>query len=135
MIIGEKYRLIKELGAGGMGEVMLCDDLSHTPSQRSVVLKRVLKSQAEDKQSLAKFADEVRLMTRLKHNNIVETIEFFEDESTLYLVLEYVEGETVSLLSRLANALDEDLPTPLILRIGIEAARACLLYTSPSPRD
>jgi serine/threonine-protein kinase len=82
------YTVVEELGAGGMGRVRLARDVAG----RLVVLKNAIHDSADDDERLR---DEARVGLRLRHNNIVETIDCFTHEGRPILVTGYVGGATL----------------------------------------
>lgn len=109
------YRVIKELGHGGMGAVYAALD---TRLDRRLALKIMLPRYAADPDAKARFLREARLAARVKHNNVVTVYEADERDGVPYIAMEFLEG----------YALDEYLrkkgcPTiPQVLRIAAEAA-------------
>jgi serine/threonine-protein kinase len=85
-----QYRLIRPLGAGGMGEVFLAE---HLMLKRPCAIKLIHPDQAGDPQVLARFEREVRMTARLSHWNIVEIYDYGRtDDGTFFYVLEYLPG-------------------------------------------
>jgi len=85
------YRVLRRLGAGGMGEVYLAFD---TRLEREVALK-VLPEALADSARLARFKREARAVAALKHPNIVTLYAIEEADGRPFLVMELVEGETL----------------------------------------
>ncbi len=88
-VINGKYRLLERLGAGGMGQVFLCE---HITMGRKVALKILPVTQAEDPSSLARFYREARAVARLDHPNIVRAHDIDHDDKLYFIVLEFVDG-------------------------------------------
>jgi serine/threonine protein kinase len=88
-VIAGKYRLLERLGAGGMGQVFLCE---HITMGRKVALKILPVQQAEDPASLARFYREARAVARLDHPNIVRAHDIDHDDKLHFIVLEFVDG-------------------------------------------
>jgi serine/threonine-protein kinase len=85
-----QYRLIKPLGAGGMGEVYLAE---HRMLKRPCAIKLIHPDRAGDPQVLARFEREVRMTARLSHWNTVEIFDYGRtDDGTFYYVMEYLPG-------------------------------------------
>jgi serine/threonine-protein kinase len=85
-----QYRLIKPLGAGGMGEVYLAE---HRMLKRPCAIKLIHPAQAGDPQVLARFEREVRLTARLSHWNTIEIFDYGRtDDGTFFYVMEYLPG-------------------------------------------
>src|SRR5271155_1526532 len=92
------YRVMKRLGAGGMGEVFLAED---TKLHRNVALKVLLPEVAADPERMARFVQEARAASALSHPNAAHIYEIGEANGSHYLAMEFIEGETIE--SRLAG--------------------------------
>lgn len=92
-----EYRLIRELGRGGMGAVYLAE---HTRLKRTVALKVLAPEQTGDSQSLARFSREMAAVGRLEHPHIVRATDAGEHDGVHYLVMEFVPGETLAQVVR-----------------------------------
>ncbi len=88
--LGE-YKIIKELGRGGMGVVYLAE---HQRLLKKYALKVLPQTFSEDPQLVERFHNEARVMAELNHPNIVKVVNMSCEETTYYLVMEYVESET-----------------------------------------
>jgi serine/threonine-protein kinase len=87
------YRIIKELGAGGMGEVYLAED---TRLGRHVAIKVLPASYQYDPERRTKFLAEARATSALRSPHIAAIYDIGEHEGSMYIVMEYVEGEPLS---------------------------------------
>ena len=87
------YRITAKLGAGGMGEVYRATD---TKLGREVAIKVLPASFSRNPQSLARFEREAKALASLNHPHIAAIHGFDADQGTHFLVLELVEGETLS---------------------------------------
>ena len=90
-LVGDRYRLLSQIGAGGMATVWLAQD---TRLDRTVALKRLLPFLVDD--AAERFAREARAAAALSHPNIVTVFDTGEDDQGPYLVMEYVEGQTLA---------------------------------------
>ena len=115
-----KYRLIAELGHGGMAEVFLAIASGPAGFNKLVVLKQIRDQLADDPEFLAMFLDEARLAARLNHPNVVQTNEVGEDGRRYFIAMEYLEGQP---LNRVVQRLSKDgrLSLPMHVRILIDA--------------
>lgn len=86
--ISDRYKLIREIGSGGMAKVFLAEDLI---LERQVAVKLMAYNFHNDEASLRRFKREALSTTELLHSNIVNVVDVGEDE-TPYIVMEYVEG-------------------------------------------
>jgi eukaryotic-like serine/threonine-protein kinase len=86
------YKIISALGAGGMSEVYLAEDLK---LNRRVALKVLPRLFSEDKERMRRFLREAEFFSSLNHPNIVTIFEVGEVETTHFIVTEFIEGETL----------------------------------------
>ena len=89
MINIPNYRILKELGSGGMGAVYLAE---HELIKRKVAIKVLHKHLVSNKEFIKRFRREAELLATLDHPNIVRLNEYFEHEGYLCLIMEYVDG-------------------------------------------
>ena len=124
-IIDGKYRIDKKLGAGGMGNVYLA---THLGTTRVVALKVIAPKWAAEPQFLGRFQREAQACGRLRHPNIVNVTDFgiakVPGGDMPYLVMEFLDGQTLSDFQK-ANP---EIPLPLIAdlldQIGLALAEA-----------
>lgn len=90
--LGE-FTLIREIGRGGMGVVYLAED---AVLGRRVALKILARSALTSEHDLARFRTEAKAAARLAHPGIVPVYRYGEQDGTHYIVMEYVEGETLA---------------------------------------
>lgn len=88
-----RYRLIRLLGEGGMGAVWLAQDLT---LDKQVALKTLLPKMVADARAVAQLKKEVRISQELRHPCICATYDFHDHGDHPFLVMEYVDGETLS---------------------------------------
>ncbi|HET8676768.1 MAG TPA: protein kinase [Blastocatellia bacterium] len=86
------YKIIEMLGAGGMGEVYLAED---TRLGRKVALKVLPENLGTHEQAKRRFAQEAKTASALNHSHIITIYDIVADGSREYIVMEYVEGETL----------------------------------------
>ena len=87
------YQLGEKIGAGGMGEVYRATD---TKLNREVALKILPEAFAQDRERMARFEREARVLASLNHPNIAAIHGLEEQDGTRALVLELVEGPTLA---------------------------------------
>lgn len=110
------FEVIAPLGAGGMGEVFKAKD---TRLDRLVAIKVLTTAAAEDPEFRVRFTREAKSISQLHHSNICVLHDIGREGDVDYLVMEYLEGET------LAQRLDRGpLPLAQALTIGVEIAAA-----------
>ncbi|CAN5701598.1 hypothetical protein BH11PLA1_BH11PLA1_08520 [soil metagenome] len=110
------YQIVRELGRGGMGEVHLARD---PRLDRLVALKALPPNFAADPDRLARFQREAKVLAALNHPSIGAIYGIEEAAGAAYLVLEYVEGETLE--ARLSRG---PLPPHEALALALQAAAA-----------
>ena len=110
-----KFKLIAELGRGGMSEVYLAVIAGPAGFNKLVVVKLIKGELAEDPDFISMFLEEARLSARLSHPNVVQTNEVGEFGGRYYIAMEYLEGQAYSrILHRLGR--DRGLPLGMSLR-------------------
>jgi two-component system, LytTR family, response regulator len=103
------YRIVSRLGAGGMGEVYLAEDLN---LERPVALKILPPEVAQDADRMRRFVQEAKTASALSHPNVARVFEIGEADGVGFLAMEYIEGETLAV--HIGGA-----PLPLAEAIGI----------------
>src|SRR5215218_9466473 len=112
----DRYRIEREIGAGGMATVYLAQDLRH---DRRVALK-LLRPELSAVIGAERFLAEIKLTANLQHPHILPLFDSGAADGFLFYVMPYVEGE--SLRSRLTR--EKQLPVPDAVRIATEVASA-----------
>ena len=111
------YRIIKQIGAGGMGEVYLAQD---TKLDRKVAIKFLKDEYSRDANKLNRFVWEAKAASALNHPNILTVYEIGEIENKNYIATEFIEGSTL----RSYPLLQETLLLRNILKIIIQVCEA-----------
>ncbi|MBI3181629.1 MAG: protein kinase [Myxococcales bacterium] len=128
-----RYRLIKRLAAGGMGEVFLAAHSGPEGFTKVVALKRMLPTAASERELVRLFLDEARLVAKLAHRNIAQIFDLGEDADGYYVALEYVPGPSIRLLIDRLAEIGERIPPPLAVEVAAQVADALgYAYTAPS---
>jgi serine/threonine protein kinase len=114
------FKIVEKIGEGGMGEVYLADD---TTLDRKVALKFLPEAFTSDPERMARFEREAKLLASLNHPNIAGIYGLEQADGNRFLVLEYVEGETLQArLSKGALPLEDALTLCRQIAEGLEAA-------------
>ncbi|HEY4594784.1 MAG TPA: protein kinase, partial [Thermoanaerobaculia bacterium] len=114
LALSDRYRIEREIGAGGMATVYLAQDIRHA---RRVALK-VLRPELAAVIGAERFLAEIQLTANLQHPHILPLFDSGEADGSLFYVMPYVEGET--LRDRLTR--EKQLPVPDAIRIAEEVA-------------
>ena len=117
------YRILRRLGKGGMGEVLLGEDTKQ--HGRKVALKVLPQEVTRSESRLRRFKQEARAILALNHPNILTIYEIGQTADSYYIATEYIEGETLRhRLWRGPLKLDEMLGVGIQVAMALEAAHA-----------
>jgi serine/threonine protein kinase len=114
-----KYRILSELGRGGMANVYLAVARGPGGVNKLVVLKALLPDLATEQGALAMFLDEARLAAQLNHAHVVQTYEVGTEAERHVIVMEYLEGQSFSLIIRRTEQSEQKLSMRMYLRVLI----------------
>ncbi len=117
-----RYHVVGHLASGGMAEILLGKLLGPSGFERPVVIKRILPHHASKEAFVDMFLDEARVVARIQHPNVVHVQELGKEDDQLFLVMEYLEGE--SLLSVMRRAVRIGKPVDRLLAAWI-VSQAC----------
>jgi serine/threonine-protein kinase len=95
-----RYAIYNEIAAGGMAAIHLGRLLGPVGFARTVAVKRLHPQYAKDPEFVSMFLDEARLAARVQHPNVVATIDVVATEGELFLIMDYVRGESLSKILR-----------------------------------
>lgn len=116
----DRYLVYSEIAAGGMATVHLGVLRGEGGFSRTVAIKRLHRQYAVDPEFCEMFLDEARLASRIRHANVVATLDVVARDGELLLVMEYVHGESLFHLQRGLPAV-EGMPIPLACGIVAQA--------------
>jgi serine/threonine-protein kinase len=131
-VIG-RYALYDEIASGGMATVHLGRLLGSAGFTRTVAIKRLHPQYAKDPDFVTMFVDEARLAARIHHPNVVATLDVVSTDGELFLVMEYVMGESMGRLIPLTRAKGERIPPPMVATIMAAALHG--LHAAHEARD
>ncbi len=117
---GGRYEVLREIASGGMATVHLGRTLGVGGFERVVAIKVMHPHLSSDPQFIGMFLDEARLAARIRHPNVVGTLDVQEDERGLFLVMDYVEGPSLGHLVRAAKQKGAPPPLDVTLRIFLD---------------
>lgn len=128
-----RYQVAGRLATGGMGEILLAQLRGPGGFERAVVIKRILPHLAENAESVRMFLDEARIAAGIRHDNVIQVQELIHDEHDLCIVMEYLEGESLSGLMRRLQSRGRSLPASLCCHVVAEVAAG--LHAAHELRD
>jgi serine/threonine-protein kinase len=92
-----RFRVVRELGRGGMGTVVLAE---HALIQKRVAIKVLHPHLAQDRELVSRFLSEARTLTLVQHENVVTLYDLDAREGRPYLVMEYLEGQSLAAFAK-----------------------------------
>jgi serine/threonine-protein kinase len=119
-----RYRLLEPLGRGGMAEVWKARSYGPSGFEREVVIKRIQPAHGADPEFVGLFLDEARICGMLHHANVVQVHDFVDQDGDLFLVLEYIEGPSLSRTLRALRGAGRVMPPSIAAWIAREVCRA-----------
>ena len=120
-----RYELLLPIASGGTATVYLGRVHGIGGFEREVAVKvmhpHLYRQGEEPDLAGADLIEEAKLAVRIRHPNVVPVLDVGEDPEGIFLVMDYVEGESLAALLRLSKASTEELPVPIALRILCDA--------------
>ena len=117
-----RYRVVSELGRGGMASVHLGRLDGPGGFQKWVAVKRIHAHLVENDQFVDMFLDEARMAAGISHNNVAHVFDLGKDDDTYWLVMEYLHGEPLREIMRRHEDRRSPMPTAIAARICADAA-------------
>jgi serine/threonine-protein kinase len=128
-----RYRLVTQIAKGGMAVVWLASRQRRSGECEVVALKTLLPNLSSDLAFVHMFLDEARLLSEIRHPNVVAIRDVGMHGDIPYVALEWVEGDSLSALLRALSAKGKEVPLSIALRI---VGEACLgLHNAHELRD
>lgn len=134
-LLGGRYRIIRQIGAGGMAEVFLARD---TNLDRNVAIKQLRDEMIADPTFRERFLQEARAAANLSHPNIVTIHDFGHDAGRYFIVMEHVQGVHLKQYIRQKGALRLQESVDLMVQISAGvgyAHRAGLVHCDLKPQN
>jgi serine/threonine protein kinase len=128
-----RYALHAEIAAGGMATIHIGRLLGPVGFAKTVAIKRLHPPLAKDPEFVAMFLDEARLAARIRHPNVVSTLDVVATQGELFVVMEYVPGESLARLLRAVRTAKEMVPVPIAATIMVGVLHG--LHAAHEARD
>ena len=122
LVLG-RYRVHDEIAAGGMATVHLGRLVGDEGFSRTVAVKRLHPWHAKVPEVVAMFTDEARIAARIRHPNVVDTLDVVSQEGEVFLVMEYVHGEPLSRLISAASKRKQKIPPKIVAAVLASSLR------------
>jgi serine/threonine-protein kinase len=128
-----RYVVHDRIAAGGMATVHVGRLLGAAGFSRTVAIKRLHDQYARDPEFVAMLLDEARLAAQIRHPNVVQTVDVVAEEDELLVVMDYVEGDSVAHLAKLALGGGGRVPHPYAASIVAQALQG--LHAAHEAKD
>ena len=115
-----RYALHHEIASGGMAVVHIGRLMGPVGFARTVAIKRLHPHLAHNPEFVAMFLDEARLAARIRHPNVVSTLDVVATEGELFVVMEYVPGDALARLLFTASSRGESVPLAIASSIMVD---------------
>jgi serine/threonine-protein kinase len=120
MVLG-RYELLLPIAQGGMATVWAARQKGSRGFQKTVAIKTMLPTLSEDPQFEQMFLDEAALAAKIHHPNVAEILDLGEQDEILYIVMEWIDGEALSVVHKAARKNQAQIPQRLALRVAMQA--------------
>lgn len=112
------YRIIEQMGSGGMGTVYRAHDVLDNSGRKTIAIKVLREEYFADETQKKRFRQEASLIDQLVHPNIVRVIERGETDNGLYIAMEVLEGPSLSDVIQGGHGVDADMAPEIMLQIA-----------------
>jgi eukaryotic-like serine/threonine-protein kinase len=117
-----RYRVVDEIGVGGMASVHLARMDGPGGFQKWVAIKRIHPHLVEDQTFIHMFLDEARIAARISHSNVATVFDLGEHEDTYWIAMEYLHGEPLREVMRRTEEITAPMPPEIACRVIADAA-------------
>jgi serine/threonine protein kinase len=128
-----RYELLLPIAQGGMATVWAARQKGSRGFQKTVAVKTMLPTLSDDPQFEQMFLDEAALAARIHHPNVAEILDLGEQDDVLYIVMEWVDGEALSVVTKTAKRNKTQYPMRIALRMLTQACAG--LHAAHELRD
>lgn len=128
-----RYELLLPIASGGMATVWAARLKGSRGFSKTVAIKTILPSLSDDPTFEQMFLDEATIASKIQHPNVAQIIDLGEEDEVLFLAMEWVDGESLSTLSKFSRKNGTDIPLRVGLKIASQAAAG--LHAAHELRD
>jgi len=118
-----RYELLAPIAEGGMATVWAARMKGSRGFSKIVAIKTMLPALSEDPRFEKMFLSEAELASRIKHPNVCEILDLGEEDRVVYIVMEWIDGDSLSTLLADCRRHDRTVPYAAAARIALEAAK------------
>jgi eukaryotic-like serine/threonine-protein kinase len=123
-LLNNRYRLLRLLATGGMGEVFLARQEGPGGFAKTVVVKRILRHLAREQSFVDLFLNEARLAAQLQHPNVAQVFALEKDGSSWFIAMEYVHGRSLRAIIDACTQRGVRMPQRVAVRLASQALQA-----------
>jgi serine/threonine-protein kinase len=131
----DRYELLCPLAYGGMASVWLARFGGRLGFERLVVVKMILPQYSQDPRFQEMFLDEARIASRIEHTNVARILDVGEHDENHFIVMEWVDGDSLSKVMRANEQRKQRVPAGVALRVVADAAAGLHAAHSLKDRD
>ncbi len=117
-----RYELLLPIAQGGMATVWAARQKGSRGFSKTVAIKTMLPTLSDEAQFEQMFLDEAALAAKIHHPNVAEILDLGEEDEVIYLVMEWIDGEALSVIHKQSRKSQVQIPQRTILKI---VAQAC----------
>jgi serine/threonine-protein kinase len=115
-----RYEIVREIASGGMAKVYLGRVVGEGGFERLVALKVMHEHIAKDPEFVAMFLDEARLAARIRHPNVVSTLDIQKTSEGMFLVMDYVDGPALQDMRKLLKRERRRIPIEIAVTVVLD---------------
>jgi serine/threonine-protein kinase len=120
-VLDNRYELLRPVARGGMAVVWLARVKGKLGFEKLVAVKTILPHLAKDESFRTMFLDEARIASRIRHPNVASMEDLGEEDGTLYMVLEWIHGDSLARLFDAAKKANRPVSLDVLLRVLADA--------------
>src|SRR4051794_2116309 len=117
----DRYELLAPIASGGMASVWLARLRGKRGFEKLFAIKTIKTELTEDARFQEMFLDEARIASGIQHPNVAQILDLGEQDDILYIVMEWVDADSLAKVRRLAEKNDTPIPLGVALRIIADA--------------
>lgn len=113
----DRYEMLCPIAQGGMAQVWVGRLTGRHGFKKLVAVKTILAQHAADPRFQKMFLDEAAIIASIRHPNVAQILDLGQEGDLMYLILEWIDGDSVAALRRVVHSTGEKLPLGVVLRI------------------